>query len=79
MAGCSSDSDMLARLDEALASLPERDRDILRSYYQLGDGPRTTLETIGKRYGIGKERVRQIRDRQLKQLRIALTQGDEDK
>jgi RNA polymerase sigma factor (sigma-70 family) len=74
-----ADSDMLARLDEALASLPERDRDILRSYYQLGGGARTTLETIGKRYGIGKERVRQLRNRQLKHLREILMQGDGEK
>jgi RNA polymerase sigma-32 factor len=38
----------------------------------------TTLETLGSVLGISKERVRQIEQRALKKLRIALTEGEAD-
>ncbi len=44
-----------------LASLPDKARDILIKRFGLGDKPeRLTLETIGKEYGITRERVRQV-------------------
>lgn len=44
-----------------LAVLPERARDVVSSRYGLGKDPRKlTLEAIGKKYGITRERVRQI-------------------
>ncbi len=44
-----------------LAVLPERARDVLEKRYGLGATPETyTLESIGKTYGITRERVRQI-------------------
>jgi hypothetical protein len=44
-----------------LSALPERARDVLEKRYGLGkDGETSTLEAIGKLYGITRERVRQI-------------------
>ncbi|MEK7575116.1 MAG: sigma factor-like helix-turn-helix DNA-binding protein [Patescibacteria group bacterium] len=44
-----------------LAVLPDRARDVIVSRYGLGkDSRRMTLESIGKKYGITRERVRQI-------------------
>lgn len=44
-----------------LATLPERAKDVLEKRYGLGkDGETSTLESIGKTYGITRERVRQI-------------------
>jgi hypothetical protein len=44
-----------------LASLPDRARDVLVFRYGLGqDTHRMTLDSIGKKYGITRERVRQI-------------------
>jgi len=47
---------------EVIKSLPERTRDILSDRYNLfGKHPKgKTLDAIGKRYGITRERVRQI-------------------
>ncbi|MDO8518513.1 MAG: sigma factor-like helix-turn-helix DNA-binding protein, partial [bacterium] len=43
-----------------LASLPERSRVVLEARFGLGAAvERVTLESIGKRYGITRERVRQ--------------------
>lgn len=43
-----------------MADLNERTRDILERRFGLKDKQRETLETIGKNYGITRERVRQI-------------------
>jgi RNA polymerase primary sigma factor len=56
-------------LDAALAGLPPRDAKVLRLYFGLDDGKSRTLEEIGKMMGVTRERIRQLRDRALRQLR----------
>lgn len=43
-----------------LSVLPERAGDVISSRYGLDNAERETLEAIGKKYGITRERVRQI-------------------
>ena len=53
-----------------LTVLPERARDVLVGRFGLGKDPvKLTLESIGKKYGITRERVRQIVEDGLHQLR----------
>ncbi len=53
-----------------LLSLPERSRVVLESRFGLGASTeRVTLEAIGKRYGITRERVRQIENHALAALK----------
>jgi len=47
-------------LDEAMAGLRERDREIVRLRFGFETGEVETLETVAKRYGITRERVRQL-------------------
>ncbi|QNT69234.1 RNA polymerase sigma factor RpoH [Defluviicoccus vanus] len=54
-------------LDQALATLPERERDIL-TQRQLREDP-MTLEQLGVVYGISRERVRQLEARALDRLK----------
>ncbi len=49
-------------------SLSPRNRDILSRRFGLSSGRRETLESIGKSYGITRERVRQIEEFSLAQL-----------
>ena len=56
-------------LDAALAALPPRDAKVLRLYFGLDDGQTRTLEEIGRMMGVTRERIRQLRDRALRQLR----------
>ncbi len=56
-------------LDAALAALPARDAKVLRLYFGLDDGKTRTLEEIGGMMGVTRERIRQLRDRALRQLR----------
>ncbi len=55
-----------------LAELPERDREILRAR-RLTD-PALTLESLSQKYGISRERVRQIEERAFNKLRNAILQ-----
>ena len=53
-----------------LAPLPDRAHDVLVFRYGLGkDTKRMTLDAIGKKYGITRERVRQIQVDGLRRLR----------
>src|ERR1700674_3188982 len=53
-----------------LQVLPESSRVVLESRFGLGaNSERVTLESIGKRYGITRERVRQIENHALGQLK----------
>jgi RNA polymerase sigma-32 factor len=70
--GLALDTDRrVAWLNEALTALSEREQRILRER-RLADEA-ATLETLGDRLGISKERVRQIESRAMEKLREALT------
>jgi RNA polymerase primary sigma factor len=53
----------------ALASLGERERDVVRLRYGLTDGQPHTLEEVGHEFGVTRERVRQIEAKTLAKLR----------
>ena len=57
-------------LREAMGELNEREADILRERHLREDPP--TLETLSRKYGISRERVRQIEMRALGKLREAV-------
>jgi RNA polymerase sigma factor (sigma-70 family) len=55
-----------------LERLTERERDILTLRYGLdGEEPRT-LEDVGARFGLTRERIRQIEDGAVKKVRAAV-------
>ncbi|HEX6926384.1 MAG TPA: RNA polymerase sigma factor RpoD/SigA [Longimicrobiaceae bacterium] len=56
-------------IEDALNTLSEREAKVLRLYFGLGDTEPLTLEQIGERFGITRERVRQIKERALARLR----------
>jgi RNA polymerase primary sigma factor len=65
------------RVKEAIAAglsqLDEREREIVAGHFGLAEGGATqTLEELGKRFGVTKERIRQIEARALGKLRAAL-------
>lgn len=66
-----------ALLRKHLATLPERDREILRAR-RLTE-PAATLEVLSKKYGISRERVRQIEERAYNKLREAILQDSAEK
>lgn len=56
-------------LDEVLGSLPPREVRILQLRYGLLDGQSYTLEEVGRKMGVTRERVRQIEAQALSRLR----------
>ena len=56
-------------MTEILDKLPPREARILQLRYGLGDGESYTLEEVGKKMGVTRERVRQIEAQALRRLR----------
>jgi RNA polymerase primary sigma factor len=63
------ESDLSNEVERALAPLSDREREVLRLRYGLGADREYTLEEIGKRLEVTRERVRQIESRALQKLR----------
>jgi RNA polymerase primary sigma factor len=57
------------QIEEVLNKLTSRERDVLRMRFGLDDGYARTLEEVGSRLHVTRERVRQIELRALKKLR----------
>ncbi|HEX2112511.1 MAG TPA: sigma-70 family RNA polymerase sigma factor [Gaiellaceae bacterium] len=58
-------------LRTAVAELPEREREVIRLRYGVGDGDEPqSLEEIGRRLGLTRERVRQIESNALERLAV---------
>ncbi len=55
-------------LDTLLSTLTSRQQEILRLHFGMEDGTSYSLEDIGKRLGISKERVRQIERQAMEKL-----------
>jgi len=61
-------TDLSKQLEVALSHLPAREADILRLRFGTADDQSLTLEEVGRRYGVSRERIRQLEARALKQL-----------
>ena len=55
-------------VDRALATLTERERDIIKYFFGIGCSE-MTLEEIGDKFGLTRERVRQIKEKAIRRLR----------
>ncbi|HEY58935.1 MAG TPA: sigma-70 family RNA polymerase sigma factor [Anaerolineae bacterium] len=57
------------KLEEVLATLPPREAMVLRLRYGLENGRAYTLEEVGQKFGLTRERIRQIENKALRRLR----------
>ena len=57
------------KIEEVLATLTPREARILRLRFGLQNGRSYTLEEVGKKFGLTRERIRQIEGRALRRLR----------
>lgn len=57
------------KLEEVLTSLSPREARVLRLRFGLDDGNIYTLEEVGQKFGLTRERIRQIEGKALRQLR----------
>ena len=61
-------------IDSVLQTLTERERLIISAFYGIGQ-PEMTLEEIGNKYGLTRERVRQIKEKAIRRLRNSTKNG----
>ena len=57
------------KLDQVLGTLPPREARILRLRFGLTNGRSYTLEEVGQKFGLTRERIRQIEGKALRRLR----------
>jgi RNA polymerase primary sigma factor len=62
---------MAMEVERAMAVLNEREREVLRMRYGLGTEREMTLEEIGRRLSVTRERVRQIEQAAVRKMRAA--------
>ncbi|MBI4947897.1 MAG: sigma-70 family RNA polymerase sigma factor [Bacteroidetes bacterium] len=56
-------------IERALCTLSSREADVLRLYFGLHGGPAQTLEEIGGKFALTRERVRQIKEKAIRRLK----------
>jgi RNA polymerase primary sigma factor len=66
-----------ALVREVLSTLNERERSILALRFGLDGGQEKTLEEVGARFDLTRERIRQIQELALKKLRVRMTKRDQ--
>ncbi|MVN22897.1 sigma-70 family RNA polymerase sigma factor [Mucilaginibacter arboris] len=63
------DESLAEEIRRSLSSLTEREREIIMLFFGLGGSSPFSLEEIGEKFSLTRERVRQIKDKALQRLR----------
>ena len=56
-------------IERSLSTLTERERDVIKLFFGIGGTHGMTLEEIGAKFDLTRERVRQIKEKAIKRLR----------
>ena len=57
-------------INDIIGGLEQREQDVIRLRYGLDDGVPRTLDQIGRKFGLSRERVRQIEREVMSKLRV---------
>jgi RNA polymerase primary sigma factor len=71
------DKDLHNDVDGLLGKLDDREKKIISQRFGFDGGGRKTLEEIGKKLGVSRERIRQLENIALSKLRRALSQKED--
>ncbi len=66
-------SNLFLQVKKALATLTPREETVLRFRFGIGQARNYTLEELGERFSITRERIRQIEQKALRKLRFPMT------
>jgi RNA polymerase sigma factor (sigma-70 family) len=70
-------NDLARQVQDALIGLPPREREILRLRFGLEGEDEQTLEEVGARFNVTRERIRQLEEQALRRLSRSLAGGAE--
>lgn len=65
-----------AEIQKALSKLSEHEAEVIRLYFGLSNEQPMTLEEIGDRFNLTRERIRQIKEKAIRRLRNATRSKD---
>lgn len=65
------DQSLKDEISRVLSTLPEREAEVISLYFGIDTERSYTLEEIGSRFGLTRERVRQIKEKAIRRLRHA--------
>ena len=66
------DAALKSEIQRVLSTLPSREMEVIVLYYGLNDEQPLTLEEIGLKFSITRERVRQIKEHATRQLKVSI-------
>ena len=64
-------SSLQFEVQRVLETLTEREKNVIALFYGIGQTSSITLEEIGEKYDLTRERVRQIKEKAIRKLRLA--------
>jgi RNA polymerase primary sigma factor len=73
------DKDLRDEVGDLLEVLDERERKIINSRFGLDGGKPKTLEEVGEKFGVTRERIRQLQNIALSKMRRALSKKEKPK
>lgn len=65
------DESLSQEIESVLANLSEREAQIVKHFFGIGNCPELTLEEIGMKFDLTRERVRQIKEKAIRTLRAS--------
>ncbi len=63
-------------IERSLSTLTERERDVVKLFYGIGYNHEFTLEEIGDKFDLTRERVRQIKEKAIRRLHTILPEAN---
>jgi len=62
---------LISEVASILSTLDEREAEVIKLSFGIGTGQRATLEEIGEKFNLTRERIRQIKEKALRKLRTS--------
>ena len=62
---------LISEVESILSTLDAREAEVIKLSFGIGTGQRATLEEIGERFNLTRERIRQIKEKALRKLRTS--------
>jgi RNA polymerase sigma factor (sigma-70 family) len=69
-------SDLAQRVDASLSILSQRERDVIKLRFGIGESHNHSLQEIGEKFNLSRERIRQVLDASLRKLKNSKSKNE---